>query len=105
MEITTEDRFLPLGSALDLARAPVPEGEEPAGPLVASGARPVWLHLAYSRWLRSVAPAAGDAISARPIGHWDAATGRAVFIHGAGAPRAELWRVEGGMGPARDESG
>jgi hypothetical protein len=86
IRITTEDRFLPLPSALDLARAPLPEGPPPAGPLVVYGALPIWLHLAYSRWLRAEYPD-------RPLGHWDASTGRAVFVYGPRAPAAEPWEV------------
>lgn len=103
VEITTPDRFLPLPSALDLARAPIPDPPPdetpPPGPWVVSGAFPIWLHLAYSRWLRNRATPPESPTSPRPIGHWDAATGRAVLVHGPGAPRAEPWTVEGGTGP------
>ncbi len=84
VRITTDDRFLPLSSALDLVHAPVPEEPPPSGPLVVSGALPIWLHLAYSRWLRAAAPG-------RLLGHWDAGTKQAVFVHGPGAPTAEPW--------------
>lgn len=89
VEILTPDRFLPLASALDLARAPVPNEppEEPPGtpaPLVLYGSLPIWLALTYSRWLRSTFPG-------RPLAHWDAGTGRAVFVHGPGALKAEPW--------------
>lgn len=86
VEITTPDRFLALASALELARAPVPVGPPPEGPLVLYGSLPIWLALAYSRWLRTAWPD-------RPLGHWDAGTGQAVFVHGPGAPRAERWEL------------
>jgi hypothetical protein len=82
--ISTEDRFLPPSSVLELPRLPLPPEAPPSGPLVISGAMPIWLHLALSRRLRIELPG-------RTLGHWHAGTRSAVLVHGPGAPGAEPW--------------
>ena len=84
--ITKADRFLEKSSGAELSRIPLPEGSPPAGPIALSGRLPIWLALTLSRWLRSSYPG-------RPLGHWDASTKQAVFVHGPGAPRAESWEA------------
>jgi hypothetical protein len=86
LEITTPDRFLPAGFVQHLPALPRPDGPPPPGPVMVSGAGPIWLHLAYSRWLRSLP---GD----RPIGHVDAGTGCAIQVTGPGAPATRPWRL------------
>lgn len=73
--ITSPDRFLALECVDELARAPIPQGSVPEGPLVISGRLPIWLALTYSRLLRQIAPG-------QPIGQWDAGTEQAVIVHG-----------------------
>lgn len=86
LRISTPDRWLPPEFTRHLPFLPLPEGPPPVGPIVVSGAAPVWLHLAYSRWLRSLS-------GARPLGHWDARSESAVFVTGPGAPYRLPWRV------------
>jgi hypothetical protein len=64
--IRTPDRFLPPSAIPALASLPRPDGENPPCPkVVVSGAGPIWLHMTYSRWLRSLP-------SVETIGVWDA---------------------------------
>ncbi len=86
LELTAPDHFLPPDLTVHLPALPRPEGHPPAGPVVVSGAGPIWLHLAYSRWLRSFDPK-------RTIGHVDARSESAIFVAGTAAPRAEPWRL------------
>lgn len=86
IEITSPDRFLPPSLVAHLPALPRPEGEPPAGPIVVSGAGPIWLHLAYSRWLRSLP-------GPRSIGLVDARTKSAVFVAGPGSPSARPWEL------------
>ncbi|MGH2628568.1 MAG: CRISPR-associated protein Csx3 [Anaerolineales bacterium] len=79
LRIVTPDRFLRLPRPGDLAAVPLPAGEPPPGPLVVSGAAPIWLHLTYSRWLRRLT-------QERAIGVWDARMKSAVFVSGPGSP-------------------
>ena len=52
--ITTADKFLPDAAWQALAGAPWPEpSAPPCLKVVVSGAGPIWLHMTYSRWLRS----------------------------------------------------
>jgi hypothetical protein len=87
IEITSPDHFLPPSLVAHLPALPRPEGEPPAGPIVVSGAGPIWLHLAYSRWLRSLP---GE----RPIGLVDAGTKSILFITGPGSPSVHPWELE-----------
>jgi hypothetical protein len=73
VRLTRPDRFIGLGDETALAALPLPAGPVPAGRLVVYGAMPVWLHLAYSRWLRRVQPDAA-------VGAWDARLGAAVPV-------------------------
>ena len=64
--ITTPDKFLPASASRQLAGLPLPADPTPPCPrVVVSGAGPIWLHMAYSRWLRSLP-------SVETIGVWDA---------------------------------
>lgn len=65
LQVTSEDRFLPMDAAVTLASAPVPkEGSLREAWIGVTGAVPIWLHLAYSRWVRSG--------GAQRIAVWDA---------------------------------
>ncbi len=72
LRITTVDCMLPRPA---LGLLPRPAGTVPAGDLVASGAVPIWLHLAYSRWLRTLG-------GQRALGVWDARRGGPVWVQG-----------------------
>ena len=81
MWITTQDRMLSppvpeMLACLPAPRAAVPPGRVPPGPIIISGAVPIWLLLSYLGWLRSLP---GD----RRLGVWDARTRGPVWI----APR------------------
>lgn len=86
LEITTPDRFLPLDFVRHLPSLPLPQEPPPPGPIVVSGAGPIWLHLAYSRWLRSLP-------GLRPLGVWDARSEAAVFVTGPASPYQLPWAV------------
>ena len=86
LAITTADHFLPPDFTEHLPALPRPEGLPSAGPVVISGAGPIWLHLAYSRWLRPLS-------RERRIGHVDARMQSAIFVAGPGAPSAEPWAL------------
>jgi hypothetical protein len=77
IRITTPDRFLPLPRPDELAALPLPREDAPPGLVIVSGAAPIWLHLAYSRWLRTLP---GE----RTIAVEDARTGSAIVLSGAG---------------------
>lgn len=81
ISITTPDRFLPFSAAQALSSIPLPDGEPPQGPVIVSGAAPIWLHLAYHRWLRSL-PNPRAMPGPRPLAAWDARSRRAVFVAG-----------------------
>jgi hypothetical protein len=71
----TPDRILPQALALLLNEIPRPKGEMPRGcEVVVNGPGPTWLHLGYSRWLRSM--------DVRPIAVYDTQYG-AVQVHPA----------------------
>lgn len=76
---TTRDRFLVLSGPEALGVLPLPAGDPPPGPLVVSGGVPIWLHLAYARWLRTLS---GE----RALGVWDARRRSAILVHGPGSP-------------------
>ena len=66
ISISTPDNFLPGWVSAELASLPLPQGAGPPSPkVVVSGALPIWLHMAYSRWLRSLP-------GVETIGVWDA---------------------------------
>lgn len=96
LRITTPDRFLRLTRPQALRGLPRPQGEPPPGPLVAFGPGPIWLHLAYSRWLRSLP---GE----RAVGHWDARNRSAVLISGPGTPAFVPWPAEEGAVASQGE--
>jgi energy-coupling factor transporter ATP-binding protein EcfA2 len=75
LTLTRADRFLPSGVAMHPERLPWPESPVPSGLLVTDGAVPTWVHLAYSRWLRNLAPGADLAC-------WDGSLRGAVVVHG-----------------------
>lgn len=93
IEITSPDRFLPPSVFAHLPALPRPAGEPTPGPVVVSGAGPIWLHLAYSRWLRSLP---GE----RGIGLVDARTRSAVFVTGPGSPATRPWDLTELIGAA-----
>ena len=76
VRILSRDRFLQNPSPDLIAVLPQVAGKVPRGGVVVSGAIPFWLHLAYSRWLRSADPE-------RLIGAWDARLQRAIWVNGA----------------------
>jgi len=87
LRIATKDKALWPSDFQHLAAAPPLPEPLPPGPLWVDGPAPIWLHLAYSRWLRA---RGGD----RLIGVWDARRapghgeeGRIVFVTGPGSPR------------------
>lgn len=82
LQLVTEDRMLPPMAFQYLANVPTPPEPIPYGQLYVSGAAPIWLHLTYSRWLRSSA-------GGRPIGIWDAGTKAVYFVTGFETPRVE----------------
>lgn len=82
--LTAEDRFLGPEVSQEPHRLPVPEGPPGAGPIGVFGAAPIWVHLAYSRWLR-------QRVKERSIGLWDAGTRSMVFVTGPETPRIERW--------------
>jgi hypothetical protein len=86
LRIATPDHFLVPALVQGLASAPLPAGEPPPGTVVVSGAVPIWLHLAYSRWLRSLP-------ERRTLGIWDARTRSAVLITGPAAPASIPWAL------------
>ena len=64
--IATPDKFLPGWVSRELdSGLPLPAGPAPCAKVVVSGPVPIWLHMAYSRWLRSVP-------GVETIGVWDA---------------------------------
>ena len=73
VRLTRPDRFIGLGDEASLAALPLPVGPVPGGRLVVYGAVPVWLRMAYSRWLRGARPDAA-------IGAWDARLRAAVPV-------------------------
>lgn len=79
LRITTPDRFLPLPRPDLLAALPRPDSEPPSRTVVVSGAAPIWLHLALSRWLRGLP---GE----RTVGIEDARMGAAVLLSGPRSP-------------------
>jgi hypothetical protein len=70
----TADRFLPPPASGAVVAVPLPAGTAPSGPLVVSGAVPIWLHLAYSRLLRSLP-------GTRSVGVWDARRRAAMVVY------------------------
>ncbi|HTB72221.1 MAG TPA: hypothetical protein VK762_03200 [Polyangiaceae bacterium] len=82
LAIITKDKMLPPLAFQLLPSAPLPAPPVPEGALWTSGAAPIWLHLAYSRWLRDC----GEGCS---IGLWDAGKRGIVFVTGPGSPRFE----------------
>jgi len=84
VELTAEDRFLGPEMSEQPHRLPVPEGPPGEGPIGVFGAAPIWVHLAYSRWLRQW-------VEERGLGVWDAGTKSMVFVAGPEAPRIEHW--------------
>jgi CRISPR-associated protein (Cas_csx3) len=95
LRVTTPDRFLRPAHLAALSRAPRPAGEPSPGPRVVSGAAPIWLHLTYSRWLRSLGVV-------HPIGHWDAGLSGAVIVAGPGGPAFFPWELAPVPEGARD---
>jgi hypothetical protein len=85
LAITTTDLFIPPEAMRSLASLPLPQGEPPPGRVVADGPSPIWLHLAYSRWLRSLPG------GPRTLGVFDVGTRQALFVTGPGAPQAVPW--------------
>jgi len=85
LAITSGDHFIPPSAMLSVASLPLPAGDPPPGRIVADGPPPIWLHLAYSRWLRSLPGAP------RSLGVFDARTRQAIFVTGPGAPWAVPW--------------
>ncbi|KAB2965153.1 MAG: hypothetical protein F9K16_02585 [Thermoanaerobaculia bacterium] len=86
VDLTRPDRLLPPGSEQDLARLPIPAtAVPPVGPLVVSGRVPIWVHLAYSRWLRL------QTNGERSIGIWDAGSEQAVLLCGPTSPGTLPW--------------
>jgi len=74
LRIATPDRFLPAMLALFLESAPLPEREIPKGSgVTVNGPCPLWIHMAYSRWLRSA--------GAERISIWDARSRSPVQVH------------------------
>jgi hypothetical protein len=73
LKVVTRDRFLPMDAAVALASAPLPRQPLPPAPLiVVTGAGPIWLHLAYSRWARQA--------GAQRLAVWDANMTRDVVV-------------------------
>lgn len=54
LETITPDRILPEILCLLLHDIPLPEAPTPGEPVMVDGPGPIWLHLSYSRWLRTV---------------------------------------------------
>jgi hypothetical protein len=74
VQIVSVDRFLPFSAAEYLDFAPrVPAEALNARRVVMSGVLPIWLHAAYSRWLR--------AAGVPEVGVWDANSGLDVIVH------------------------
>jgi hypothetical protein len=69
----TEDKQLPPDLWRFLANAPSPRLQAPDTTVCVYGVAPVWLHLAYSRWLRRNLPGC-------TLGHWDASTRRTIVV-------------------------
>lgn len=84
LQILTDDHFLRHDAFAAIGSGPLPNTPVPDGPLFTSGKAPIWLHLAYSRWLRQVAPE-------RTIGVWDAGKRGVFFVTPREAPRFGLW--------------
>lgn len=82
LAISTKDKALPPMAFQLLPGAPLPAEPLPDGTLWTSSAGPIWLHLAYSRWLRHHG-------EGRSIGVWDARQRGIVVVTGPGAPRLE----------------
>lgn len=72
--IGSGDHFLAPALDRDLAATSLPPGAIPQGAKAVSGPVPIWLHLTYSRWLRTLPEAA-------PIGIWDAGLGKNIWVH------------------------
>jgi hypothetical protein len=89
VRVNQPDRFIGIGDEAALANLPLPAESLPAGRLVVYGALPIWLHLAYSRWLRAAAPAAA-------IGLWDASLRAAVPVRGGGETQVWPWESPDG---------
>jgi len=70
LRVATPDRML---DPPKLDHLPPPPGPPPRGDVVVSGAVPIWLHLAYTRWLRTVE-------GVHRIGAWDARTRAPVWV-------------------------
>jgi hypothetical protein len=56
LQVMTADRFLPPSAAFNVEFAPLPAAPLPAAvsKVRVTGAGPIWLHMAYSRWLRGL---------------------------------------------------
>jgi hypothetical protein len=83
--IATADHFLRPHHLAGLSGAPRPAGDPSRGPAVVYGSVPIWLHLTYSRWLRSLGSPA--------IGGWDAGLRSAVIVSPPGVPAVIRWEV------------
>ncbi len=82
LEPTRDDKFVDVEALAAECSFALPAGPPPGGitPLVVSGAAPIWVHLAYSRWLRQNWPR-------RQVGHWDASFKGAFILAGPGERR------------------
>lgn len=75
LRIKTPNRFLPPGSSEQLDLLPGPSGVDSGDEAILCGAMPIWIHLAYSRWLHRL-----DA--SRRVGLYDVRQRAAIFITG-----------------------
>jgi hypothetical protein len=99
LQPSREDRLMDVEALASDPRFPVPPAA-PAGagrPLVVSGAVPIWVHLAYARWLRQAWPG-------RQLGHWDANSQGAFLVTGPGEVRFVACPPPGGS-PVAPEGG
>jgi len=97
VRIVSENKFLPMPDRRSTAVLPGPASAVPGGDVAITGAIPIWLHLAYSRWLRSLEPR-------RSIGAWDARYRRVLWVCGPRSNRC-AGSAAAGEGPEARRSG